>query len=140
MLNIDTSSEFGERAIRHLEDDQVVWLTTVTADGVPQPSPVWFLWDGETAIIYSQPNTPKVRNIAANTNVTLNFNSTEHGGDVIILTGKATVDAGAPSAADNPEYLGKYGDGIESISMTPASFAASYSVPVRVHPEKIRGH
>lgn len=140
MLTIDTSSEFGERAIRHLEDEQVVWLTTVTADGVPQPSPVWFLWDGETILIYSQPNTPKLRNVTANANVTLNFNSTEHGGDVVILTGKAWVDEAAPSAADLPEYVAKYGEGIESISMTPATFTASYSVPLRVQPEKIRGH
>ena len=24
----------------------------------PQPSPVWFIWDGDTALIYSQPGTP----------------------------------------------------------------------------------
>ena len=30
-MEIDTSTDFGARAARHLEDDLVVWLTTVGA-------------------------------------------------------------------------------------------------------------
>ena len=37
----------------------MIWLTTVRPDGRPEPSPVWFLWDGETFLIYSQ-NSSKV--------------------------------------------------------------------------------
>ncbi|MDF3040659.1 MAG: hypothetical protein K0Q71_3365, partial [Thermomicrobiales bacterium] len=28
-MNIDTSTEFGQRVAQHLQNDQVVWLTTV---------------------------------------------------------------------------------------------------------------
>ena len=28
-MEIDTSTDFGARATRHLEDDQIIWLTTV---------------------------------------------------------------------------------------------------------------
>ena len=44
---IDTTTDFGAHVAKHLADDQVVWLTTVRANGIPEPSPVWFLWDGE---------------------------------------------------------------------------------------------
>jgi PPOX class probable F420-dependent enzyme len=86
---IDTSTDFGARAARHLEDDQVVWLTTVGPDGTPQPSPVWFLWDGDTVLIYSYPATSKLRNIDRHPRVSPHFNCTASGGDVIILTGDA---------------------------------------------------
>ena len=43
---IDESTEFGARVARHLREETVVWLTTVTASGAPLPRPVGFLWDG----------------------------------------------------------------------------------------------
>ena len=97
-MEIDTSTDFGARVARHLEDDQVVWLTTVGPDGTPQPSPVWFLWDGDTALVRSQPSTPKLRNIEQRPRVSLHFNCTPNGGDVVILTGDAWVEAGAAPA------------------------------------------
>lgn len=97
-VEIDTTTEFGARAARHLEDDHVVWFTTVGPDQTPQPSPVWFLWDGVSVLIYSQPGTPKLRNIGADPRISLNFNCDSHGGDVVILTGDARVDADAPQA------------------------------------------
>ncbi|MGI9252887.1 MAG: pyridoxamine 5'-phosphate oxidase family protein, partial [Thermomicrobiales bacterium] len=48
MLNLQPGTAFAARVVRHLEHDQVAWLVTVDADGAPQPSPVWFLWDGAT--------------------------------------------------------------------------------------------
>ena len=72
-MQIDTSTPFGERVARRLEQEIVVWLTTVRPNGTPEPSPVWFLWDGQTALIYSRPNNQKLRNIAANPNVALSF-------------------------------------------------------------------
>lgn len=138
-MEIDTSTEFGARVARHLEADQVVWLTTVGPDLTPQPSPVWFLWDGDTALIYSQPNTPKLRNIGQRPRVSLAFNSTPSGEDVVVLTGDAWVDAGAPPASAVPAYIAKYADGLASLGMTPDAFARDYSVAVRVRPTKLRG-
>ena len=43
---IDEGTEFGARVARHLREDVVVWLTTVTPSGAPLPAPVWFIWDG----------------------------------------------------------------------------------------------
>ena len=138
-MQIDTTSEFGARVARRLDEEQVVWLTTVSADGAPQPSPVWFLWDGETALIYSKANTPKLRNIASNPRVSLSFNSDGHGGNIVILTGEARVDAAVPPANEVAAYIAKYDGGIQGLGMTAESFASEYNVPIRFRPVKLRG-
>jgi PPOX class probable F420-dependent enzyme len=140
MLNIDTNTEFGARVERRLAEDTIIWLTTVRPNGTPEPSPVWFLWDGETALIYSRPNMQKLRNIAANPNVALSFNTTSDGGDVIVFSGTAVIDERAPSADQLPAYVAKYAEAIKDINMTPEYFAKGYSVAVRVTPTKVRGH
>ena len=139
MSIIDTSSDFGQRAARRLADEQVVWLVTVDSNGSPQPVPVWFLWDGQAALIYSQPNQAKLKNIERSGRASLNFNSDFHGGAVVVLTGTAEIVPSTPPADHISAYIEKYADGIASINMTPESFAASYSVPIRVTPAKLRG-
>jgi PPOX class probable F420-dependent enzyme len=139
-MEIDTRTDFGARVARHLKEDQVVWLTTVGPDGTPQPSPVWFLWGGDTVLIRSQPSTPKVRNIEQRNRVSLHFNCTPNGGDVVILTGEAWVEAGAAPASLDPAYINKYAGGIQSIDMTPDAFAQEYSIAIRVRPTSLRGH
>ena len=49
----DPSTPFGERIARRLREEHLIWLTTVDAFGTPQPNPVWFLWDGDTVLIYN---------------------------------------------------------------------------------------
>ncbi len=139
-FTLDTSTDFGARVAKHLADDQVVWLTTVRANGTPEPSPVWFHWDGEAIWIYSQDNVLKVRNIADRPHVSLNFNATEHGGDVVVITGTAEIVRDAPRVEHVPAYVAKYSGGFESINMSPATFSDEYSVPIRVVPSNLRGH
>ncbi len=43
---IDESSELGARVARHLREELVVWLTTVTPSSAPLLRPVGFLWNG----------------------------------------------------------------------------------------------
>ena len=94
---IDEGTEFGARAARHLRDDRIVWLTTVTPAGAPLPSPVWFLWDGsETVLLFSLAGTARTRNIEANPHVSLNFAGDGSGGDIVVLSGRATIELGAP--------------------------------------------
>jgi len=139
-MKIDTKSEFGKRAARRLKDELIYWLVTTGSDGTPQPSPVWALWDGETFLIYSQPDTPKLRNVASRSGVALHLDGDGKGGDIVILTGDARVDREAPPADRVPEYIAKYREGIRRIGMTPESFARAYSVAVRVTPRHLRGH
>src|SRR5690348_2946915 len=95
---IDTSSAFGERAERRLREERIAWLTTVRRDGTPQNVPVWYLWDGDAFLLYSRPRTQKLRNIAANPHVTLHLDGNGRGGDIVVVTGDAAVDDGAPPA------------------------------------------
>jgi hypothetical protein len=37
---IDLTSEFGQHVAKRLVKEQVIWLTTVSSDGTPQPNPV----------------------------------------------------------------------------------------------------
>ena len=137
---IDLTNEFGVRVARRLDKEIIIWLTTVGADGTPQPSPVWFLWADQAFLIYSRPNTPKLRNIERSPRVALNFNGDRGGGDIVVFTGEARVDPQAPLAHEIPAYLEKYREHIAGINMTPDHFARGYSVALRIVPTKLRGH
>lgn len=140
MLTIDTSRAFGARVAHHLQHDAVAWLTTVGPDGTPQPSPVWFHWLGDSILVYSRADTARLRNIAANSRVSFHFNGDANGGDIVVITGTATVDETQPPANQVPAYLEKYHAGLLNISMSADAFAQAYSVPLRITPEKLRGH
>ena len=137
---IDESTEFGARTARHLREEIVVWLTTVTRASAPLPSPVWFLWDGaDTVTLYSLPSA-RARNVEVNPRVSLNFAGDGRGGDIVVLSGLARVDRSLPAAENSPAYLEKYASHIARIGMTPATFAAKYSVPVAIELSNLRGH
>ena len=136
---IDTGTEFGARAERRLREEIIAWLVTVGADGTPQPVPVWFLWDGDSFLIYSQPGRPKLRSIERNPRVSLHLEGDGRGGDIVVVAGEARV-SDEPPADSVPEYVAKYRERIEQLGWTPASFAADYSVPLRVRALSLRGH
>ena len=73
--------------------------------GTPQPSPVWYHWDGQTFLIYSQPDAAKLRNIGRQPSVALTFDGDGRGGDIIIITGRAVIDPATPPAIAAPAYL-----------------------------------
>ncbi len=137
---IDQSTEFGARAARHLREETVVWLTSVTPAGAPLPNPVWFLWDGEESVVmYSLPGA-RARNIEANPHVSLNFAGDGRGGDIVVLSGHATIDPDLPPVNAAEDYRAKYDQHIARIGMTPETFAERYSVPVRIQLSRLRGH
>ena len=140
MFQLELSNPFQARVADRLKKETVGWLTTVGADGVPQPSIIWFLWDGEDKIqIYSQDNQ-KIRNIKRNAGVSFNLDGDGKGGNMIVLTGTAEIDPSSPSAADNAPYVEKYASRIISVSGDPAGFAAEYRMPIVMTIAKLRGH
>jgi len=136
MLIQDTAQ--NERAERRLREEAVVWLTTVRADGQPQSTPVWFVWDGDHEVtIYSIPNQPKLRNIASNPKVSLHFN--DHGGDdLVALEGEARIHESAPPPNEVGAYIEKYRQGISNIGSDPDAFAKSYSTAIHVRITRAR--
>ncbi len=136
---IDTATAFGERAARRLRDERLAWLTTTSGDGTPQPTPVWFLWDGaDSFLIYSKPGTPKLRNIAERPRVSLHLDGDGQGSDIVVVLG-SLAGSDDPPAHALPEYVEKYRALIERNSWTPESFAADYSVPLRLKATTLRG-
>ena len=135
---LDPSNQAHAHAGRRLGAEHVAWLTTVRADGQAQSTPVWFLWDGETFLLYSQPGAQKVRNVAANPRVSLHLNDDGSGGDVVTFEGQATVEPDTPRADRVDGYLAKYLEAIEALGYEPGPFARTYSTAIRVRPTRVR--
>jgi PPOX class probable F420-dependent enzyme len=121
-----------------LDDEQIVWMTTVNAAGQPQTSPVWFLVQGESIVVYSLRATPRTRNIAANPHVSLNLNSTPSGNEVVVIEGLAEIVEDGPPAHEEPDYVTKYEAAIEDLGMTPETFATDYPVRIHILPTRLR--
>ncbi len=138
---IDQKSELGARVAKRLREESTIWLTTTGANGTPQPRPVWFLWDegSNTFLIFTQPAGAKVRHIERNQHVALNLNSNPYGGDIAVFTGTAEVLRGNIPADLMKAYVDKYRAGMKNIGMNPEQFEQSYSMAIRVTPNKMRG-
>ncbi len=91
-------------------------------------------------LVFSRPDTAKLRHIAERPQVALHLDGDGLGGDIVVFTGQAAIDPAALPADQLPAYVAKYQPGFARIGMTAAEFAASYSVAVRVTPLKLRGH
>lgn len=130
----DERPDIQERLDREL----VAWMTTVSPDGQPQTSPVWFLVEDETFIIYSLASTPRTRNIAGNARICLNLNSTPEGGEVVIIEGTAEIIADGRPASEDVAYVEKYRGPMADLGMTPESFATDYPVRIHVRPSRLR--
>ncbi len=126
------------RARERLDSELIIWMTTVRPNGQPQSSAVWFLVDGDEVLVYSKPDVAKVRNIEANPRVALNLDGNGMGGDVVTLEGRARIEPSQPAAHEIPAYVAKYAERISRNGWTPESFAADYSVPIRIEVTRSR--
>jgi PPOX class probable F420-dependent enzyme len=138
MAVLDLDSPAGARADRRLRSEQILWLTTVRADGQPQSSPVWFLWDGETLLVFSQPDAQKIRNLAGNPRVAVHLESEGTGDEVVTIDATAAVDPDVPPSDRIEEYQAKYREGIKGLGWTPARLARDFSVAIRIRPNRVR--
>lgn len=130
--------EIDERLARLLREEKIGWLTTVRADGMPQPTPIWFWWDGATFLIWSQPQAQKLRNIKRNPKVALNFNTDPTGEVYAVLMGEAYIDPNPAPPTDRAAFIAKYADDIQMIGFTVEQMTADFSVLIRVTPTRIR--
>jgi len=119
-----------------LRSDEMVWLTTVRPDGRPHSIPVWFLWDGATVLIWSKPNTQKIRNLRQHHSVTLALDDTKKG--VVILEGTAELLGRGDGSVTLQAYGEKYSEGLRRIiGRTAEEFTTLYSQPIRVTPVRL---
>ena len=137
-LGAALATEAGAWAREHLATDVVGWFTTVAADGTPQPSVISFLWDGDAIFFYSQPDTPKLRNIARSPAVSFHLRSDDHGDHVLIVTGTAAIDPSIDASDRHRAYAAKYRDPLVHWGMDESETARSFSVPIRITPRRVR--
>ena len=71
------------RAAERLDHEVMGWLTTVTANGRPQSSGVWFVSLDDAIYIQSQREAAKLRNIRANGKVSFHLDGDGAGGDIV---------------------------------------------------------
>ena len=135
---IDPATATGARVDELLRSDLVAWLVTTGRNATPVPTPVWFWWDGETILVYSQRDKPKLRHIAARSRVAFALRTDELGDRIVVISGDATVDPDAPPAHRLEPYVAKYAALIERLGADPETFAAEYAVPVRITPTRLR--
>jgi PPOX class probable F420-dependent enzyme len=136
---INWNNNLGRRAMARIQHEKVIWLTTISKSGFPQPRPVWFVWDGETFLIYSLPAAHKIKHIAGNPNVALHFNTDAGGEDIQVMLGTARADRDAPPVKLNRAYCEKYREGFKSIGMDEDTYSAQFSVAINVTPLRLRG-
>jgi PPOX class probable F420-dependent enzyme len=122
----------------HLEADAVAWLTTVAPDGRVQSSLISFLHDGPTIFFYSQPDTPKLRNIAAASRVSFHLQSDPYGDHALIVEGSAEIDRSIPPGDVHEAYRAKYREPLAHWAMDEAQTARDFSVPIRIRPTRVR--
>ena len=139
-FEIDTSTEFGAKTARRVEEDKLAWLTTIDSKGTPQPNPVWFLWDDGSFVIFSKANQAKLKNIARSGRVSFNFEATADEEQITIFTGHAEqVDRASIPQEIFDRYAEKYEQGMINIKLPRPQYEAAYTEVIRFTPEKVRG-
>lgn len=130
--------EIPSNVEQRLRDEPIMWMTTVTPGGVPQTSPIWFMWDGSEFLMFSKDDTARIRNVSDNPRISFNLDGDGRGGAVVVIEGTARIDRDHPPATAMPEYIEKYQGFLDGYDWTPASFAADYPVPILIRPDRLR--
>jgi PPOX class probable F420-dependent enzyme len=134
---LDLTRERDAHIDQRLRNDITIWLNTVRPNGRPHAVVVWFLWDGEAILIFSQPKTQKLRNLQHNPNVLLAVDNTRDGSDPITIEGIASLLKPGEASTVQPGYVEKYGEHIIRIGYTLEEMAAEYSQPIRIIPTRV---
>ena len=121
---------------QRLREEPIVWFTTVRPDGRPHTVPVWFLWDGETFLIFSQPGNLKIRNLQRNSHITLALDGTNQGGDVVTVEGEAELLSEPSRNILVPAFGEKYASMIKTMGVDTEGLVEDYSQPIRIKPTK----
>ena len=126
------------RIERFLEQEPIVWLSTVRPDGAPHIVPIWFWWDGEALLVFSKPDAQKVRNLRARPAAMLALGDAEEDFDVGLIEGRAELLDRPTAEVLPPAHLVKYAERMAAIGLTPDEYAATYSLVIRIVPDRYR--
>jgi PPOX class probable F420-dependent enzyme len=137
---MDTTADLATaRLVRFLEQEPVVWLSTVCEDGAPHLVPTWFTWDGTVLTILSKPGARKVRNLQNEPRAMLALGDAEDDFDVGMFEAVAEIVA-EPTPLELPgDFATKYAQRIADLGLTAAQFARTYSQVIRLRPTRALG-
>ncbi len=133
---LDPTNPKNAHIEERLRNDLMIWLSSVRPEGRPHIVPVWFLWDGESILIFSQPHTQKIRNLRHNPNVMLALDDTKSGNDVVMFEGKAELLNEPTENTTIAAYATKYDSLLRSMGWDAATVAAQRSQPIRITPTR----
>ena len=136
---METTSLAAARIRRFLEQEPVVWLSTVRPDGGPHLVPIWFWWDGSAILVFSKPNAQKVRNLRARPSVMLALGDADDDFDVGLLEGTAELLDRPTSEVLPAGHLQKYGPHLAAMGLTAEAYAATYAQVLRIVPSRTLG-
>ena len=123
---------------QRLADEIVVWLTTVTPAGQPQPAPVWFVVADDHFVIYSRDDVPRLRNIAANPKVALNLNSDREGEELTVIHGEAEIIGREVKPSEDPAYAARYQEHLGYWDFSWETYDRGYPVRLHIRPTHVR--
>lgn len=122
-----------------LENQSVIWLGSTRPDGTPHVVPTWFLWDGQSILLFSKPDAQKVRNMRANPRVMVAVGDPGPDFDVELAEAIAEV-VDPPTRPSVPDaFVAKYAGMAARAGLTMARFADVYQQPVRIRPTRWLG-
>jgi PPOX class probable F420-dependent enzyme len=136
-VQFDPAVDVHARSLARLQSEQIAWIGTTGRDGYPHAVPVWFLWRDGRAIVLSEPNTAKVRNLRADARVVLHLEAGDDHEQLTVLRGTAALSP-RPTVdwldEIGDEYARKYRGGLAGLKMTLPEMAARYSVVIEITP------
>lgn len=122
-----------------LKRETVAWLSSVRPDGAPHVVPIWFVWDGESILVFSKPNAQKVRNLRADPRAMLAVGrpGVDFDVELVEVTAEIVPDSSPGLLPDG--FVGKYASLARRAGIAMDRFAATYSQPIRLHPTRWLG-
>ena len=129
--------EIPPQIAERLAKEQIIWLTTSKADGTPLPNPVWFLWNGEQFLVFTEADSVKMKNMRRNARVALNLNSDSEGGNIAIFQAEAEINPAPINEEELNSYVSKYSEGMQRIGLSTGVLIADYHL-IRIVPTKFR--
>jgi PPOX class probable F420-dependent enzyme len=83
-----------------LRETRIAKLATLNADGSPNVVPVWFEWDGQTAVLFTSRTSAKVERIARDPRVALSVEEPVGVSEAwVTIEGVASIEAGGMDLA-----------------------------------------
>jgi PPOX class probable F420-dependent enzyme len=133
---LDLTRADDAHTAQRLSAEPVIWLGTVRTDGRPHNVPVWFAWHDPMVLIFSLPQTTKVRNVRRSAAVSLVLDSADGGQDIVLAEGRAEL--ARPDR--HPHFLAgifreKYAPSLGATSFE--QWRMTFSQPLLIHVSRI---